>query len=143
MKVSQLSVFIENKSGRLADVTKVLSENAINIRALSVADKVDYGLLRLIVDNPDKAKTALNEEGFTVAVTHVLAIEVPDVPGGLAGIIATLADAGANIEYMYAFVGTSGQNAIVIFRIENADDAIEILQSRGIKILSGAEVYAL
>jgi len=143
MKVSQLSVFIENKSGRLADVTRVLSDNAINIRALSVADKVDYGLLRLIVDDPEKAKAALNEEGFTVAVTNVLAIEVPDIPGGLAGIIAILADAGANIEYMYAFVGTSGQNAIVIFRIENADDAIEILQSRGIRILSGAEVYAL
>ena len=143
MKVSQLSVFIENKSGRLADVTRVLADNAINIRALSVADKVDYGLLRLIVDDPEKAKVCLNEEGFTVAVTQVLAIEVPDVPGGLAGIISTLADAGANIEYMYAFVGTSGQNAIVIFRIENADDAIGILQSRGIKILSGNEVYAL
>jgi hypothetical protein len=138
-----LSVFIENQSGRLADVTRVLSDNAINIRALSVADKVDYGLLRLIVDDPEKAKAALTEEGFTVAVTNVLAIEVPDVPGGLAGIIAILADAGANIEYMYAFVGTSGKNAIVIFRIENADDAIEILQSRGIRILSGAEVYAL
>jgi hypothetical protein len=143
MKVSQLSVFIENQSGRLADVTRVLADNAINIRALSVADKVDYGLLRLIVDDPEKAKAALTEEGFTVAVTNVLAIEVPDVPGGLAGIISILADAGANIEYMYAFVGTSGKNAIVIFRIENADDAIEILQSRGIKILSGAEVYAL
>lgn len=143
MKVSQLSVFIENKSGRLADVTKVLADNQINIRALSVADKVDYGLLRLIVDDPEKAKSTLNDEGFTVAVTQVLAIEVPDKPGGLAGIISTLAEAGINIEYMYAFVGTTGQNAIVIFRIESLDEAIEILRNRGIKILSGAQVYAL
>lgn len=143
MKVSQLSVFIENTSGRLADVTRVLADNGSNIRALSVADKVDYGLLRLIVDNPENAKAWLTEEGFTVAVTEVLAIEVPDVPGGLAEIIATLAEAGANIEYMYAFVGTSGQNAIVIFRIEDADSAIEILQNRGIRILTGAEVYSL
>lgn len=143
MIVSQLSVFLENKSGRLADVTKTLADADINIRALSVADKIDYGLLRLIVDNPEKAKTTLTEQGFTVAITDVLAIEIPDKPGGLANIIGILANSGINIEYMYAFVGTSGKDAVVIFRIEKTEEAIEILTSNGITILKGEDVYAL
>lgn len=143
MKVSQLSVFIENKSGRLADVTHTLSDAGINIRALSIADTIDYGLLRLIVNDPAAAKSALTGAGFTVALTEVLAIEIPDKPGGLAGIIDILAEAGINIEYMYAFVGTSGENAIVIFRIERVDEAITILQRKGVRILTGDEVHAL
>ena len=143
MTVSQLTVFIENKSGRLADVTKALADNGINIRALSVADTVDYGLLRLIVDDPERAKAILTQGGFTVAVTQVLAIEVSDRPGGLAAVISALAGAGANIEYMYAFAGSSGHNAVVIFRIENPEESIEVLQSKGIKIFSGPEIYAL
>ncbi len=94
MKVSQLSVFIENKSGRLADVTRTLADNSINIRALSIADTIDYGLLRMIVNDPAAAKSALTKAGFTVALTEVLAIEVPDRPGGLAGIIDILAESG-------------------------------------------------
>lgn len=143
MKVSQLSVFLENKSGRLADVTHTLSDADINIRALSIADTIDYGLLRLIVNDPVKAKNVLTNEGFTVALTEVLAIEIPDRPGGLAGIIDILAESGINIEYMYAFVGTSGENAIVIFRIERVDDAIPILQGKGVRILTGDEVHSL
>ncbi len=143
MKVSQLSVFIENKSGRLADVTRTLSEGNINIRALSIADTIDYGLLRLIVNDPAIAKSLLTEAGFTVALTEVLAIEVPDVPGGLANIIGILADEGINIEYMYAFVGTSGENAIVIFRIERVDEAIKILQEKGVRIFTGDELHSL
>jgi len=143
VKVNQLSVFIENKSGRLADVTNTLAEASINIRALSIADTIDYGLLRLIVNDPTGAKRALTEAGFTVALTEVLAIEIPDRPGGLAGIIGIFADTGVNIEYMYAFVGTSGENAIVIFRIEKVDEAIPILQSRGVRILTGEELHSL
>ncbi len=143
MKVSQLSVFIENKSGRLADVTRSLADANINIRALSIADTIDYGLLRLIVNDPVAAKNALANLGFTVALTEVLAIEVPDKPGGLAGIIDILAESGINIEYMYAFVGRSGQNAIVIFRIERVDEAIPILQQKGVRILTGDEVHSL
>lgn len=143
MKVNQLSVFIENKSGRLADVTRTLADAGINIRALSIADTIDYGLLRLIVNDPAAARDALTEAGFTVALTEVLAIEVPDVPGGLANIIEILAQAGINIEYMYAFVGTSGENAIVIFRIEKADEAITILRDRGVRILTGEELHSL
>ena len=143
MKVSQLSVFIENKSGRLADVTRALADADINIRALSIADTIDYGLLRLIVNDPVAARNALSSAGFTVTLTDVLAIEVPDKPGGLAGIIDILAGAGINIEYMYAFVGTSGENAIVIFRIEKTDQAIPILQQKGVRILTGDELHSL
>lgn len=143
MKVSQLSVFIENKSGRLADVTRTMAEAGINIRALSIADTIDYGLLRLIVDDPAQAKSVLTEGGFTVALTEVLAIEIPDKPGGLAGIIDIFAESGLNIEYMYAFVGTSGENAIVIFRVENVDEAIITLQTKGVRILTGEELHSL
>lgn len=143
MKVSQLSVFIENKSGRLADVTRTLANASINIRALSIADTIDYGLLRLIVNDPVTAKKALTDEGFTVALTEVLAIEIPDSPGGLASIIDILAEAGINIEYMYAFVGTSGENAIVIFRIERVDEAIDALKKKSVRIFTGEELHSL
>lgn len=143
MKVSQLSVFLENKSGRLADVTRALADANINIRALSIADTIDYGLLRLIVNDPSGAKKALASEGFTVTLTEVLAIEVPDKPGGLAGIIDVLSQAGLNIEYMYAFVGTSGENAIVIFRIEKVDEAIAALKARDVRILTGDKLHSL
>ena len=143
MKVSQLSVFIENKSGRLADVTRSLANADINIRALSIADTIDYGLLRLIVNDPIAARNALSGAGFTVTLTEVLAIEVPDKPGGLAGIIDILAGAGINIEYMYAFVGTSGENAIVVFRIERLDEAIPTLQQKGVRIMTGDELHSL
>jgi len=143
VKVSQLSVFIENKSGRLADVTRALADANINIRALSIADTIDYGLLRLIVNDPISAKRVLADAAFTVTLTEVLAVEVPDRPGGLAGIIDILAQAGLNIEYMYAFVGKSGENAIVIFRIERVDEAIRILQEKGVRILTGDEVHSI
>jgi hypothetical protein len=143
VKVSQLSVFIENKSGRLADVTRTLADAGINVRALSIADTVDYGLLRLIVNDPVQAKSVLTDAGFTVALTEVLAIEVSDEPGGLAGIIEAFADCGLNIEYMYAFVGTSGENAIVIFRVEKVDEAISSLQKKGVHILDGEKLYTM
>jgi hypothetical protein len=143
MKVNQISVFLENKSGRLADVTRSLAENDVNIRALSIADTIDYVLLRLIVNNPEQAGKVLTDEGFTVAKTEVLAIEVPDRPGGLAGIIDILSGKGLNIEYMYAFVGRAGEHAIVIFRIEPVDDAIVALKEGGVRILTGEELHAL
>ena len=143
MKVSQLSVFLENKSGRLADVAHALADAEINIRALSIADTIDYGLLRLIVNDPIAAKNALSKAGFTVTLTEVVAVEVPDRPGGLAGIIDIFAEVGINIEYMYAFVGTSGENAMVIFRIERLDEAIAILQRKGARIMTGDELHSL
>lgn len=141
MKVKQISVFLENKSGRLADVTRVLADNDINIRALSIADTNDFGILRLIVNSPEKAWKVLKEKGFTVSETEIIAVRIPDRPGGLAGILNILEQNRINIEYMYAFVGKSGTDAVVVIRIENIDRAIELLQKEGIALLSGKEIY--
>ncbi len=143
MKVNQLTVFMENKSGRLAEIMRTLADNDINVRALSIADTSEYGLLRLIVNDPDKAKQVLVSADFTVALTDVVAVEVADKPGGLAGVIDAFADSGLNIEYMYAFVGSSGENAIVIFRVTPVEEAIEMLKKRGIRLLEGEKVYSL
>jgi len=143
VKVEQISIFLENKSGRLADVARVLSGAGINIRALSLADTTDFGILRLIVNDTEKAKQVLKENGFTVGKTEVIAVEVSDRPGGLADILAIMKNNGINVEYMYAFVQRSGGNAIIIFRFDELEKAIETLQKGGIRILKGEEVYAL
>ena len=143
MKVEQISVFLENKAGRLAEVTKVLGEGGINIRALSLADTTDFGILRLIVDKYDQAREILKQHGFTVGKTEVVAIEVPDRPGGLAWVLQILSDSDVNVEYMYAFVQHSGKNAVIIFRFDNLEKAIELLQQQGVRIYSGEEVYRL
>jgi hypothetical protein len=143
MKVEQISVFLENKAGRLAEVTKVLGEGGINIRALSLADTTDFGILRLIVDNYDKAREILKKHGFTVGKTEVVAIEVPDRPGGLAWVLQILSDSDVNVEYMYAFVQHSGKNAVIIFRFDNLERAIELLHKQGVRIYNGEEVYRL
>lgn len=142
MKVKQISVFLENKSGRLAKVTQTLGENRINIRALSIADTTDFGILRLIVSDPAKACQILKNEDFTVSETDIIAVQVPDNPGGLAGILETFENAKINIEYMYAFVGKASGNAAVVFRVEAIDRAIELMQKSGIKLLTDNEVYA-
>ncbi len=143
MKVEQISIFLENKSGRLAEVTGILAAADVNIRALSLADTTDFGILRLIVDKNDRAKQALKENGFTVGKTEVIAVEVPDRPGGLAHILRALDAARLNVEYMYAFVQRSGDNAILIFRFDDLDDAIQALTRAGVRVLPGEEVYAL
>lgn len=143
MKVEQISVFLENKAGRLAEVTRVLGEAGVNIRALSLADTTDFGILRLIVDQYDKAREVLKEKGFTVGKTEVVAVEVPDRPGGLASVLQILARAGINVEYMYAFVQHSGKNAVIIFRFDNLEEAISLLLKEGIHIYKGEEVYRL
>ena len=143
MRVEQIAVFLENKSGRLAEITAVLAENNINIRALSVADTADFGILRLIVDNVDAAKKVLKENGCTVGKTNVIAVEVPDRVGGLASVLKTIETAGLNVEYMYAFVNKSGENAVLIFRFDDIDAAIAALQKDSFTILSGAQVCSL
>ncbi len=143
MKVEQISVFLENKAGRLAEVTRILGEGGINIRALSLADTSDFGILRLIVNDNEKAKKILKENGFTVGKTNVVAIEVEDRPGGLAKILDTLYRAGINVEYMYAFVQQSGENAVIIFRFDNLDEAIKVLQENGVTVINGSKVYTL
>jgi hypothetical protein len=143
MKVEQISIFLENKSGRLAEVTGILARADVNIRALSLADTADFGILRLIVNRTDHAKQVLKESGFTVAKTEVIALEVPDAPGGLARILQTLHGAGINVEYMYAFVQRTGDNAIIIFRFDELDRAIGVLLDAKVRVLRGEEVYAL
>jgi len=143
MKVEQISIFLENKSGRLAEVTGILAAAGVNIRALSLADTAEFGILRLIVDQNDQAKQALKDGGFTVGKTEVVALEVPDRPGGLAQILRALDVAGINVEYMYAFVQRSGDNAILIVRFEEPDTAIEALTRAGVRVLKGQELYAL
>ncbi len=143
MKVEQIAVFLENKSGRLAEVAAVLSEKGLNIRALSLADTADFGILRLIVDNTTRAVEVLKEKGFTVSRASVVAVEVADRPGGLADVLNTLNEAAINVEYMYAFVEKSGQNAVIIFRFDDPDAAIAVLLESGLRVLSSEQVCSL
>ena len=143
MRVEQIAVFLENKSGRLAEITSIIAENNINIRALSVADTADFGILRLIVDKVEAAETALREKGFTVGKTTVIAVEVPDRTGGLAEVLDCVQKIGLNVEYMYAFVNKTGENAVLIFRFDDMTMAIDSLQENGFTILESSQVYNL
>jgi hypothetical protein len=143
MKVEQISVFLENKPGALAEVTRILGESGVNIRALSLADTKDFGILRLIVNDNEKAMEILGRKGLTVRKTEVVAVEVPDRPGGLAEILRILFEADINVEYLYAFVQQSGENAIIIFRFDETDRAISVLSEKKVRILEGKKVYTL
>ncbi|MGI6683938.1 MAG: ACT domain-containing protein [Bacillota bacterium] len=143
MSVQQISVFLENKCGRLAEVTKLLAKVGVNIRALSIADTSDFGILRLIVDKPDIAYQVLKENDFTVSMTEVIAVEMPDIPGGLARVLEILDKEKINLEYLYAFIGQSGCEAINIFRVEQIDEAVEVLEKHQIKVIPEVEVYSL
>jgi hypothetical protein len=140
VKLEQISIFLENKSGRLAEVTEILARNGINIRALSLADTADFGILRLIVNDLVKTKAVLKEQGFTVATNEVVAVVLPDRPGGLASILALLQGKTINVEYMYAFVQKSEGNAVLIFRFDEIQQAIDALRKAGIRVLSSEEV---
>jgi hypothetical protein len=137
MKIRQVSVFIENKVGRIMEITEVLSENKINIRALSLADTSDFGILRMIVDDIGRAVSVLKDKGFIVKETEVVAVEVPDKPGGLAQVLEVLCIANINVEYMYAFFEQPEDRALLIFRFENPEHAIEALLAKGIQISGG------
>ncbi|MBA4366097.1 MAG: amino acid-binding protein [Desulfobacterium sp.] len=143
MKVEQISVFLENKSGRIAEVTGILAESGINIRALSLADTSDFGVLRMIVDNNQKAEEALKKQNFTVGKTFVVAVEVEDKPGGLYKILNILHKVSINVEYMYAFVQPNSSNAVMIFRFEKLDEAVRVLQENGVVVIDGDKVYTL
>ena len=127
MIIKQISVFVENKAGRLAEITTLLAEAGVDIRALSVADTNDFGILRLIVNNPDKAEEMLKEHGYTVALTKVLAIGIHDQPGGLAAPMKTLFEHHISVEYMYAFISKSVDTAYVILRVEDNERAAQKL----------------
>lgn len=143
MQVEQISVFLENKSGRLSEVTGILAESGVNIRALALADTSDFGVLRLIVDDQDKAVGALKHNGFTVGKTDVVAVEVEDRPGGLHNILEILKQNDLNVEYMYAYVQHTGKNAIMIFRFDNVAGAVQTLKAQGVTVLDGSRLYAM
>ena len=143
MHAEQISIFLENKAGRLSEVTRIFEEGRINIRALSLADTSDFGILRLIVNDNEKAKRLLKENGFTVRITEVVAVEVQDKPGGPHQILTALSKAGVNVEYMYAFVRQSGQNAVLIFRFDNTAAAAAVLRREGVRVIDGQDLYAM
>jgi hypothetical protein len=142
MKVEQISIFLENKPGALESVTKLLKDAEINIRSLSLADTSDFGILRLIVNDTNKALRVLNDNGLRVSRTSVVAVEVPDRPGGLHSILAVLAQHGINVEYLYAFIEKSGENAVIIFRFDSLDDAVDVLLKNGFTVLPGERLYS-
>ena len=143
MMIKQLSIFLENTKGRLADVTSLLSRSGVNIRALSLADSADFGVLRLIVNDSAKGSECLKKAGMVVQVTDVVAVEVPDKPGGLSRILKHFDGGGINVEYMYAFVGKIKDSAVVIFKVDAPAKAVKALKKAGVSLVRSAALNEL
>ncbi|KAF0207589.1 MAG: ACT domain-containing protein [Actinomycetota bacterium] len=135
--IKQLSVFIENKSGRVSEVTGILGDAGVNIRGFSVSDTAEFGILRLVVDRPDEAANALKAASFTVREDDVICIDLPDVPGGLAGVLKLVASAGVNIEYVYSLIAT-----YVVINVADVERAIHLLADKPVRLVSQAEIAA-
>lgn len=143
MPIKQVSVFLENKTGRLWKALNTLKKEDIDIRALSIADTSEFGILRMIVSDPEKAKTSLEKEQFAVSLADVLAIEVEDQPGGLEEALDTLNNNDINVEYIYAFVEKKTQKALVVLRTEDNEGALKLLQDNGFSLIGQDEAYTL
>lgn len=143
MKVKQISIFLENKKGHLLEVVDALGKAGVNIRALSIADTSEFGILRIIVPDPDSAKKALKKGGFTFNENDVIAVGVSDKPGGLAAALKILSENDINVEYLYAFVTKSEERAVVVLKTDDLDKSIKALKKSGISILQPKEVYSL
>ena len=143
MTINQVSVFLENESGRLAEATAALDAHAIDIRALSIADTTSFGVLRLIVSEPDKAAQVLRDAGFTVNQTKVVAVKLEDVPGALNSVLQVLKATNVNVEYVYAFIARKQDAAYVILRVEKPDEAAASLQNAGFTLIPAAALYNL
>jgi hypothetical protein len=143
MKITQISVFLENRKGRLSEVCLLLGKNDVNIRALTIAETESFGVLRIVVDKPDIAVKILKENNFVANVTDVIAVEIGDKPGGLAKVLKVLSDNDVNIEYMYGFVEKFSENALLVFRFEDAAHAQKILKENKIKIVTSEEINGL
>jgi hypothetical protein len=141
--IKQLSIFLENKKGRMWKALDVLEEAGINIRALSLADTSDFGILRLVVPKPDEAKEVLEKKGFLVKIGEVIAVGITDKPGGLNKILKILNRSNINLEYLYAFVEQNKSRAIVILHPENIDAGLEALQNSDADVLTDEEVYGI
>lgn len=140
MKINQISVFLENQSGRLSEVARILSDNNINICALSLADTSDFGILRMIVSDSDRALEVLRQARFTVAQTQVVAVRVLDQPGGLAAVLDIIRQHQVSIEYMYAYLHHRIDDAVMIFRFENTDETLDLLQQSGLPIMRAGDL---
>jgi hypothetical protein len=136
MDIKQIFVFLENKAGRLGEVTKALAQAQVNIRALSIADTADFGILRLIVDKENEAIKALNEAGFTTRITEVVAVEIDDKPGGLAKVMELFQKKNINIEYLYASLEGKEGKAVVIFKLEDHQKGLQIIKENGIPLVT-------
>lgn len=143
MQIQQLSIFVENKSGRLAEITEILGTAGVDIRAISVADTSDFGILRLIVDKPKEAVEALRAANLTVSLTSVIAVGIDDKPGEFAKAMRVLADGEIGVEYMYAFISRDKGKAYVILRVLESDKAVECLKVSGISLLDAEEIYGM
>ncbi len=133
MLVKQISIFLENKEGRLAELTSILADAGINLNALTIADTSDFGILRIIVDDVEKTGNLLKDNGFTVSVTDVVALEIDNVPGGIAKPLSMLHENGISVEYIYAFLAKKDDTAHVIFKVSDAETAIKILGKNGFR----------
>lgn len=140
MFIKQISVFIENRRGRLEEFTTLLGENGIDLIALSIADTTNFGILRAIVADNERALGLVRDHGYTANLTEVLAVAVPDSPGGLAGVLTMLRDGSISIEYLYSFVRRVGKDAIIIFRVDQPEKAAALLQEKGVRLLSQEEI---
>lgn len=143
MQIQQLSIFVENKEGRLAEITAVLAQANIDIRAISIADTSDFGILRLIVDQPAQAVEALKNANMTVSLTSVIAVGIDDHPGEFAKAMRVLADEHITIEYMYAFISRDKGKAFVILRVDDNERAVSVMKDANITILTAEEIHGM
>jgi hypothetical protein len=143
MKITQLSVYLDNRAGVLADLTEYLGAEGINIRALSVAESRDFGVIRMIVPDPSRVAELLGKKGYNLQKVDVLALRVADEPGGLGKALRTLVDENMNVEYLYTFLDKSGGQAVVILRVDNLDFARAVLVKKGFSLLSQEDVRTL
>ncbi|MDR1028815.1 MAG: ACT domain-containing protein [Clostridiales Family XIII bacterium] len=143
MTIDQISVFVENKPGRLTEITEILGEAGIDLRAMSIADTADFGILRIIVSEPVRTLEVLRKADCVVSVTQVLAVAIEDAPGSLSKVLRILSDAGVSVEYLYAFITRTKGNAYVIFRVEDTGRATALFAEHGVKTADTHELYDL
>ena len=141
MLIKQVSVFVENKAGKLAEVIKTIGDNGIDIYALSIADTTDFGIVRLIVSDPDKVQEVLKEKGMVVKRTEVIAVVVEDKPGGLSHVLDVLRIKGIGIEYLYAFIGKNDNGATVVMKVDKPQEAVQLLGSTDVSLIEAEDLY--
>ena len=142
-EIKQISLFVENRPGRMAKVAKTLSDAGVNIRALTIAEAGDFGVIRMVVDDPENGYKVLKESAFTVSMTDVLVVEMKDTPGGLYEIVNTLGQSTVNVDYAYAFVTAKAEKAMLILRVDDIAKARKVLSEMGVKIATKEQIQAI